>query len=230
MGEVFTPEHYVHQILATFDEKMWADENVILFEPSVGHGNIAVPVLDKRIAALCKKYLKAGVEKPILHGIANAVNTFWAIDVCPMNVELARKRCIEVIVKYLLTIDFNIRQTKTQDFLAHVLCSLIWQMHENEALSALSDESEAPTRAALTRLGKQWIDSHKHRPLDFSLDWCEFYKQSFAGSTPPIMHQRALRFIRNSLEQGRGFDEFKFAKDAVQSLVDRHKNVRLGAA
>ena len=56
MGEVFTPDQYVQQMLALFNDKLWADENAIFFEPSCGHGNIVLPILEKRISIFSRKY------------------------------------------------------------------------------------------------------------------------------------------------------------------------------
>jgi hypothetical protein len=222
MGEVFTPEQCVHQMLNLFDDKIWADENVIFFEPSVGRGNIVLVILEKRITALRKKYHEAKREKPVLHAVANAVHTLWAIDICPVNIELTRKRIFDHVVAILQGSDDKMNQSKTRGFLAHVLCTLTWQIHGNEALSCLGDKAEVYTQASKTKLGRDWIDKNKYKLIDFALDWCEFYKQTLRQNTVPLAYERALRLIESSAKSNRvrGFDEFAFAKDALQRLSD----------
>lgn len=123
MGEVFTPEQYVQQLLSTLDSKVWADENVIFFEPTCGHGNIVLPIFTKRVTELKKKYEKSDVPKPILHAVANALNTLWAIDICAKNVELTRKRIFECTLNVVREVKFSLYQVRGQDFIAHVLCA-----------------------------------------------------------------------------------------------------------
>lgn len=234
MGEVFTREQYVQQMLDLFDENIWADENVIFFEPCAGHGNIVLLILEMRIDALIKKYHKAKREKPVLHAVANALHTLWAIDICPLNIELIRKRIVDRVVATLLGANDTMNQSKTRGFLAHVLCTLTWQIHRNEALSSLSDETEAYTQASKIKLGRDWIKKHKHKPIDFNLDWCEFYKQAICQKTVPLAYERALRFIESSAKGNkvRDFDEFAFAKDAMQLLSDTRttRQVDIGVA
>jgi hypothetical protein len=110
MGEVFTPEQYVQQMLALFDEKLWSDENIVFFEPTCGHGNIALVIVERRINALVKKYVQAGIDQAVLYAVANTIHTIWAVDICPLNVHQTRKRIIDMVVRKLQTTDFEIRR------------------------------------------------------------------------------------------------------------------------
>lgn len=234
MGEVFTPEKYVQQMLSVFDDRLWSDENVIFFEPTAGHGNIVLPIVERRITSLTKKYLKADMSAPVLHAVANAIHTLWAIDICPLNVALTRKRVVTCVAQTLKTTEFDVRQVKMRDYLAHVLCTLLWQIRENEALSALSNEKSANIRASLTKLSQEWLKENKHSPMNFSLDWCEFYRLSKKQGIAPLQHKRAMRYIEAIAEDGKlsRFEEFAFAQDAIQLLAGKRKllSERIGVA
>lgn len=225
MGEVFTPDQYVQQMLALFDDKLWSDENVIFFEPSCGHGNIVLPILEKRISTFNNKYQRSNFEKPTVCAVANAVHTSWAIDICPLNVEFTRRRVMDLVARTLSPAEFDLWYPKATDFLAHVICTLFWQIHENEALSAFSDEKNAQAAASRTRLGREWIKAHSHKPTDFGLDWCEFFRQSKTQNAAPLIFQRAIKLIESTLDNGkpRGFDEFNFAKASISLLAERRR-------
>ena len=47
LGEVFTPEKYISQMLELIESRHWKDENVFFFEPTCGHGNIVLSILKK---------------------------------------------------------------------------------------------------------------------------------------------------------------------------------------
>lgn len=222
MGEVFTPEQYVRQMLALFDERLWSDENIVFFEPACGHGNIALAIVERRIDALVKKYVQAGIDQPLLHAVATAIHTLWAIDICPANVHLTRKRILDVVVQRLQTTDFDIRRSERTDYIKHVLCTLIWQIYENETLSALSDQGTAQAKASQTKIGGSWIKANGHKPIVFDMNWCEFYERSTARNTVPLLYEKTARFLETSIGGGnrRGFEDFNFARNAVQLLID----------
>ena len=129
-----------------------------------------------------------------------------------------------MVVRTLQTTNFDIRHPEMRNFMAHVLCTLVWQIDENETLSALSGETTAQTKASQTKLGKEWIKTNKHKSIDFALDWCEFYKQFKAQNTVPLLYQRALRFLGSSIEgdKRRSFQDFHFAQHAMHLLTENH--------
>ena len=223
MGEVFTPEQYVQKMMTLFDAKVWSNEDTIFFEPSSGHGNIATAILERRISGLSSKYHRAKFDKPILRAIANAVNTFWAIDICAVNVEMTRKRCFDLISNVLQTTEFDLNDPQMREFVIHILCAIVSQIHNNEALSSLSDEKAAYSMASLTKLGRKWIEVNDHKPLNFDLSWCRIYKESKARNAHPLLYQRALKFVGAAMleSSARGFEEFSFAREAIHNLIQR---------
>lgn len=227
MGEVFTPERYVHEMLALFDETVWSDESVVFFEPACGHGNIALAIVERRINSLAAKYATSRIDQPFLHAVATTIHTLWAVDICPVNVQLTRKRIVDMVVQRLQTTDFEIRRPELTDYIIHILCALIWQVHENETLSALSQQSAAQTKAARTKLGQCWIKANGHKPINFNVPWCEFYERSRARSAVPLLFEKAARFLKSSISIGGanrpGFENFNFARDAVQLLIEKHR-------
>ena len=54
-GEVFTPKKYVNQMLDMLDKSVWADTNVVFFEPTCGHGNFVEAIVKKRLNAFLQK-------------------------------------------------------------------------------------------------------------------------------------------------------------------------------
>ncbi len=224
LGEVFTPDQYVQQMLETLDSKIWSDENTIFFEPSCGHGNFVLPILAKRISALATKFDRLKTDAPVLSAIATALNSMWAIDICPSNIELTRKRITHFVFNLLLQNGYSLKQAKIRDFMAHILCCLQWHIHENEALSSLSDETQAIRQASQTKLGREWISTNSHKPIDFESTWSEFFIQQTKRKATPIQFERALRIVE-AVAQGtkvRGFEEFAFARECMTSEPIQH--------
>lgn len=222
LGEVFTPEQYVNQMLSLFDQKIWSDENTVFFEPTAGHGNILIPILVKRTECLLKKYRKAQEREPELCALATSLNTIWAIDICPQNVELAKKRIFSFTINYLLTHKIKLAGESIESYLAHVLCTLNWQIQDNEALSALATQATSNQQANRTKLGAAWLKKNQHKPLDFRKDWCTYYQSQIASKTVPLQFERAHRFISAILrdERLRSYSEFTFAK-SIFEIVEK---------
>lgn len=221
LGEVFTPEHYVQHMLNLFDQKIWADENVIFFEPTAGHGNIILAILARRTEALTSKFKRSRENAPLLSGIATALNTLWAIDICPLNIDYSRKRIFDFTIQYFLANGVSLRSKNTKDFLAHVLCTLLWQVQENEAISALSDSATATAKASKIKLSRDWINKNKHKPISFENDWCSHFELCAKSKTVPIVFERARRFLDAVLAEGnsRGFTEFNFARTTLEKIL-----------
>ena len=58
LGEVFTPDSYVEEmldLLAKDKRGMWSDEEISFFEPCSGHGNIVLPIYKRRLEGIYKK-------------------------------------------------------------------------------------------------------------------------------------------------------------------------------
>lgn len=223
MGEVFTPEKYVQQMLNLFEPKTWSDESVIFFEPTAGHGNIVVPILEKRIQSLEKKYSRQGLRQVELRAMSNAVNSLWAIDICNLNVQLTRKRILSALVSYYCESRIQLSLPKARDFWAHLLCSIVWQITENEALSALHEGNLSKEAAAQTKLGKSWFSKNGCKPIDFSCDWVTFFEDQSSNKSIPAIFLRSLRFFDACLSKPapNGFEEFDFAKDILWKVSKR---------
>ena len=229
-GEVFTPLSYVNQMLDLLDDKnkknsIWCDENTIFFEPTCGHGNFVEAVFVRRIDGLYKKAVKEKISSPHFYAVANAMNTLWAIDLDKSNVEFCRSRVLLAAVKYLSKSEQakNIEALikKHSDFFAHLLCAIRWQIHENEALSALSDGLNAKENAGKTRSGSEWLQKNKHKPIDFEFTWCEFYSVSIASKITPVEFVRATEFLQTGGSSR--YKDFEFAK-----VINGNKQLDLG--
>ena len=99
LGEVFTPDKYVHEMLDMLDSAVWSDTNTVFFEPTCGHGNFVISIIERRLKAFLEKGKKE--KKPKLYALANTLNNLWAIDVDAQNIELCRKRVWELAVNFL---------------------------------------------------------------------------------------------------------------------------------
>lgn len=223
LGEVFTPEAYVEQMMAVLsrdNRSLWSDESITFFEPTCGHGNIVIPVIRKRIASIYKKALSSNMADASLYAVANAINTTWAIDIDPKNVEHCRQRVFEAVIAFLVEKSGAENEkkflSKNRDFLAHVLCAVRWHICENEALSCLVSAEEAKIRGKLTKAGSSWLSRNQHKKLEFDKTWCRHFAQSEENKTIPLDYERAQRFLGNLLSgSARGFSEFEFAKDIL---------------
>ena len=223
LGEVFTPEAYVEEMLdliAKDKRNFWSDEDIVFFEPCCGHGNIVLPIYRRRLEAIYKKALAQGFGKTKeapLYAVANALNTLWAIDIDEKNVENTRSRVLHESVEFLKQkLSINNNQTlisKNKEFFSHVLSALRWHIDENETLSALSTDKDAKTSANITKAGSKWFSQNGHNELDFDLTWVSFFESCESSKTVPLEYERSVKFI-NSFVAGKlkGFEEFNFAK------------------
>lgn len=223
LGEVFTPEAYVEEmldLLAKDKKNFWSDEDIVFFEPCCGHGNIVLPIYRRRLEAIYKKALAQGFGKSKeapLYAVANALNTLWAIDIDEKNVENTRSRVLHESVEFLKQkLNINNNQTlitKNKEFFSHVLSALRWHIDENETLSALSSDKNAKASASLTKAGSKWFLQNGHNELDFDLTWVSFFESCESSKTVPLEFERSVKFI-DSFVSGKlkGFEEFNFAK------------------
>jgi hypothetical protein len=227
LGEVFTPESYVEgmlDLLAKDKRGLWSDEETTFFEPCAGHGNIVLPIYKRRLEGLYKKATAQGLGKTNeapYYAVANALNTLWAIDIDPKNVENCRTRVLSATLEFLkskLEIKSDvILFSKKRDFFAHVLSAIKWHIDENETLSALSKPENAKASANLTKSGAKWFSQNGHQPMDFDLSWVNFYESCEASKTIPLEYERSVRFI-DAVVSGklRGFEDYEFAKAVIE--------------
>lgn len=216
LGEVFTPEQFVEDMLDLISKgkkNFWSNEDIVFFEPTCGHGNIVLSIYRRRLNALHKKALLNGVKNPHLYAIANAINTLWAIDIDSKNIEHTRSRVLWITLDFLkqeLSIDSEIAIIqKNQRFFTHLFCALLWQIHENEAISSLASERNA----YITKIGAKWMSSNKHKSINFDLTWATYFSECESQHITPLHLQRSIKFLESLLSgTSRGYSEFEFAK------------------
>jgi len=217
-GEVFTPEAFVYDLLNQLGglrSKVWSDEKVVFFEPSCGHGNFCDAILERRLEAFYKKAKKRGEKQPALYAVAYSLNNLWAIDIDAENVEITRQR---LFIRTILFIESKTDSTRNflksffdsnSDYIAHLICTLKWQIRENEALSALGSESNAKK----TRLGESWIRRNKHEHLDFELSWVEYYKSLVSQNVKVSEYESVIKQVGR-----KSFKNLKFVREALVHL------------
>lgn len=216
LGEVFTPEQFVEDMLDLLSKGKrgyWSNEDIIFFEPTCGHGNIVLPIYRRRLEAMFKKAQSSGIKNPHLYAIANAVNTLWAMDIDSENIEHTRSRVLWMTFEFLkekLEIDSEITiLQKNQKFFTHLMSALLWQIQENEALSALTTKGLAMS----TKAGAKWLKDHGHKPVSFESTWVAYFNHCQNEGAIPLHFERAKKFIEGLLSgQVRGYGEFNFAK------------------
>jgi hypothetical protein len=235
LGEVFTPESYVDDmldLLAKDKRGLWSDEETTFFEPCAGHGNIVLPIYRRRLEGIYKKAISRGSKnsEATFYAVANALNTLWAIDIDPKNVENCRSRVLSATLDFIKT-KLEIKSdavlfSRKRDFFAHVLSAIKWHIDENETLSALSKSDNAKACANLTKSGAKWFSKNGHQPLDFDLSWVSFYESCETSKTIPLEYERSIRFI-DAVHSGklRGFEDYEFAK-AVIEITKPQDNTR----
>ena len=228
LGEVFTPESYVEDMLSLLarDKKgIWADEGVIFFEPCSGHGNIVLSIYRRRLEGIYKKTLSKGLSEAPYYAVANALHTLWAIDIDSTNIENCRSRVLSATFTFLKE-KTNAKNeyeliTKEKEFFAHILAAIKWHISENETLSALSSPDIAKSNANLTKSGTKWLLKNGHKELDFDFTWASFFESCEESNVTPLEYERSMKFINNFLSgKLRGFDDFEFAK----AILDADKN------
>ena len=224
LGEVFTPESYVEDMLnlmAKDKRNLWSDEDTTFFEPCSGHGNIVLPIYKKRLESIYKKALSQGIREAAYYAVANALNTLWAIDIDSKNVENCRTRVFSATLDFLKS-KLNVKNdytllSKKRDFFAHFFSAIKWHIDENETLSALSNPELAKASANLTKSGTKWFSQNGHHQLDFDLTWVNFYESCELANTVPLEYERSSRFI-DAIVSGkiRGFEDYNFAKIIIE--------------
>ena len=207
-GEVFTPGEYVQKMLDMLDKSVWADTGTVFFEPTCGHGNFVLALVERRLNAFLKKARKQKMKQPHFYAVANTLNNLWAIDIDLSNIELCRHRVRSLVFNFLLKhknthCSSKIFIKKNKVFLTHVLCCIEWQIHTNEALSCLQvDLTKAFQAADKTTVSRQWLKKNKHRPINFNMPWCEYFKCMKQEGIIPLEytknHKSLIRYVSNN--------------------------------
>ena len=239
LGEVFTPEAYVEEmldLLAKDKKNFWSDEDVVFFEPCCGHGNIVLPLFRRRLDSIYKKAIMSGFGKSrdaALYAVANTLNSIWAIDIDPKNIENTRSRVFQQILVFLKDklgskTDMELI-TKNKNYFAHILSAIRWHIDENETLSALSPSIEAQSHAELTKSGSKWFSNNGHNEIDFELTWVNFYESCEESNTIPMEFERSLKFLESALSgRLKGYEDYNFVKVVLSWEMESKQN-ELGA-
>ena len=223
LGEVFTPDKYVYEMLDMIDQSVWSDTSTVFFEPTCGHGNFVSAIVQRRLNSFLEKGEKE--KNPKFYTLANTLNNLWAIDIDAQNIELCRRRVWEIAVNFLFNCQVeNFSPTtiskKDKVFLAHILCCIKWQIQENEALSCLADDpKKAKENAKKMLVSRKWLAQNGHHPIDFDLSWVEYFDTLKSNKIVPPEYTRSFKFL-NSLPKRGAFRDFNFAK-AKLARVER---------
>ena len=219
LGEVFTPEEYVREMLDILDAKIWSDSNVVFFESAgCGHGNFVITIVRKRLQSFLKKAKRTGIKKPHFYSVANTLNNLWAIDIDSKNISLCRRRVLDIILNFLIKNEKKNPSTfiyENKEFFAHIFCCIKWQIHKNEALSCLEEtQTTVKSRSNKILVSKNWIKRNRHNPIDFNLPWSEYYKIMKKSNSIPIEYIKAMQFIKSLKNKSQKIktNDFQFVK------------------
>jgi hypothetical protein len=220
LGEVFTPEEKVEEMLDLLGKKkskIWSDDEISFFEPCCGHGNIVLSIFKRRLEGFYKKSLKTYGKQAGLFAVANSINTLWAIDIDSENVLSCRSRLLYECVRFLRD-KMNYKNTKilveeNDDFFIHLVSAIKWHVEINESLSSLSDDLGALASASVTRSGEKWLKENGHKPMNFELSWVDFYNECETSHLEPLEYEKSARTIDKIIKRkGKISSEFDFAK------------------
>lgn len=220
LGEVFTPDKYVQQMLDMLDKAVWSDTNKVFFEPTCGHGNFVIAIVHRRLEVFLKQAKRKKIKKPHFYAVANTLNNLWAIDIDVENIVFCRNRVWEIVLKFLMDNENRKSSTpiflgKNADFLAHILCCLNRQIHENELLSCLAEnKEEAKKSASQTNTSKKWFEKNKHKPINFELPWCAYFLSLKRQNIVPIEYTKQIKFllsISSKKPKGKDLDSYSLS-------------------
>ena len=200
LGEVFTPEKYVNQMLDMLDKSVWTNTNVVFYEPTCGHGNFVLAIVKRRLDAFFKQAKRKRIKNPHFYAVANTLNNIWAIDIDSKNIKLCQERVISLTFSFLKEKGAisNILTKKNMDFLTHVFCCIDWQIHQNEALSCLEkDTLKAKQSAEQANVSRKWMKKNKHLPINFEMSWCQYFNNCKKRNLLPSEYMKHFRFIRS---------------------------------
>ena len=221
LGEVFTPQQYVQEMLGILDNKIWSDSNTVFFEAmGCGHGNFVIAIVQRRLESFLKKAKKLGIKNPHFYSVANTLDNLWAIDIDSKNINLCRRRVWDMILNFLMENEEGggIPSRfiyKNKDFFAHVFCCIKWQIHQNEALSCLEEDSvEVKKLSSKIETSKNWIKRKKHKPIDFNLPWSEHYRIMKKSNSIPFEYAKAIKFLKSFKNNSQKIktEDFHFVK------------------
>lgn len=154
-GEVFTPAWLVESMLDLVkDETQRIDSRFL--EPACGSGNFLIKVLQRKLAAVEKKYGRSDFDKK--HYALLGLMCIYGIELLPDNIAKCRANLIEVIAEFL-------QVSPSDDLFKAAFFVLEQNVVHGDALSMQMESGEAIIFAEWGYLGKG-----KFQRRDFRFD------------------------------------------------------------
>ena len=92
---------------------------------------------------------------------------------------------------------------KDTKFWAHILCCLNTQIHQNEIITSLQQDTQsAKVKSLQTATSKKWIKRHGHTPIDFNNTWAHRLSVAQKQSIVSLEYKRTLKTLNNILKDG----------------------------
>ena len=86
--------------------------------------------------------------------------------------------------------------------MVHLLCCIDWQIHENEALSCLETDTEKAAKAAnKTAVSGDWLKKNRHCPINFEMNWCQYFKRQKKENIIPIEYAKNFRTVKSLIKK-----------------------------
>ncbi|WP_156979859.1 hypothetical protein [Bacteriovorax sp. BAL6_X] len=220
LGEVFTPDKYVEEMLDMLSKdrkNFWNDERNVFFEPCCGHGNIVLAIYKRRLESIFVKASKEYSNEASLYAVSNSLNTLWAIDIDPENIESCRTRVLHITLQFLKSklgydSEYSIIE-EHQEFFCHIISAIKWQIYVNETLTSLSCSESYEKQALKTKASKLWACENEHQPVEFHTTWAQFFDECETNDLLPLEYERASKLIESYLDGSRkNVKDFKFAE------------------
>lgn len=154
-GEVFTPAWMVEAMLDLVKDETERIDSRFL-EPACGSGNFLVPVLQRKLAAVERKYGQSDFERR--HYALLALMCVYGIELLPDNIAECRANLLEVFTEYL-------RLEPADDFHRAAVCVLSQNLIHGDALTMRGWDA---LPIAFAEWGYLWNGRFQRR--DFRLD------------------------------------------------------------
>ena len=101
LGEIFTPQKVVNEVLNMIEPELFADDDWIFFEPTAGHGNFVIEILNRRFKAFLLKAKKEKAESPCFYAVATSLHNLRAIEISERNIIECRERVFKLSESFL---------------------------------------------------------------------------------------------------------------------------------
>ncbi len=232
LGEVFTPDRYVEDMLDLISDgkrRFWCDEKNVFFEPCCGHGNIVVSIYKRRLESIYKNNFKEYLRDAALYAVSNSINTLWAIDIDEKNIESCRTRILFesiLFIKNKLNYQCEIELLEDyQEYFVQVLCAIKWHIYQNEALSALDSNKKIERKYLRIKATNKWIRENGTQEMNFKETWAFFYNECEKEELIPLEYEKAKSFYNAMLmNKKKNNDDFEFA--AIMYQYHSMKSIR----